>query len=59
MESGKHHSINGELLERQVSVAVAGVGGNGAQVIGLLARLNLAILALGHPFGIRVTAYEI
>jgi PRTRC genetic system ThiF family protein len=58
MESGKHHSINGELLERQVSVAVAGVGGNGAQVIGLLARLNLAILALGHPFGIRVAAYD-
>ncbi len=58
MESGKHHSINGDLLERPVSVAVAGVGGNGAQVIGLLARLNLAILALGHPFGVRVTAYD-
>lgn len=58
MGSGKHHSINGELLERQVSVAVAGVGGNGAQVIGLLARLNLAVLALGHPSGIRVAAYD-
>jgi PRTRC genetic system ThiF family protein len=58
MSDGKKHSINPDLLERQVSVAVAGVGGNGAQVIGLLARLNLAILALGHPFGIRVTAYD-
>lgn len=52
------HSVNGDLLEKRVRVAIAGVGGNGAQVVGLLARLHLAILALGHPLGLHATAYD-
>ncbi len=54
----KQHSINAALLDRRIAVAVAGVGGNGAQVVGLLARLDLAIRALGHPYGLHVTGYD-
>lgn len=60
MSSGwtKQHSVNGELLGKRIEIAVAGVGGNGAQVVGSLARLNLAIMALGHPAGIHVRAFD-
>ncbi|MBK6974696.1 MAG: PRTRC system ThiF family protein [Sterolibacteriaceae bacterium] len=58
MDESKSDSINSELLAKRVHVAVAGVGGNGAQVVALLARLNLALLALGHPHGLYVLAYD-
>lgn len=54
----RKHSVNGDLLEKRIQVAIAGVGGNGAQVVGLLARLHLAVLALGHPLGLHITAYD-
>lgn len=58
MATSHSHSIHGDLLSTRVRVTVAGAGGNGAQVIGMLARLDLAIRALGHPHGLHVTAYD-
>lgn len=58
MATSHSHSIHGDLLSTRVRVTVAGAGGNGAQVIGMLARLDLAIRALGHAHGLHVTAYD-
>lgn len=40
-----------------VTVNLIGVGGTGSQVLGALARINHALIALGHP-GLHVTAYD-
>ena len=52
------HKIDPRLLSRQVDVALVGVGGNGSQMLTGLARLHMALLALGHPGGLRVTAWD-
>jgi len=51
------HWLHPELVQRRVRIAVAGVGGNGAQVLSALARLDLALRALGHK-GVYVTAFD-
>lgn len=40
-----------------VTVNLIGVGGTGSQVLGALARINHALIALGHP-GLHVTVYD-
>lgn len=45
-------------VNERVNVAVIGAGGNGAQMLGALARLDIAMRALGHPAGLAVTAYD-
>lgn len=52
------HRIDPDLLQRRVVVHLVGVGGNGAQMAACLARLNIAMLALGHPHGLHVTAFD-
>ncbi|WBS00135.1 PRTRC system ThiF family protein [Pseudoduganella sp. SL102] len=52
------HRIPGELLTRRVTIHLAGVGGNGAQMAGCLARLDIAMRALGHPGGLHVHAFD-
>lgn len=52
------HLIDPELLHRCVTVHLVGVGGNGAQMAGCLARLDIAMRALGHPHGLHVTAFD-
>lgn len=51
------HILAARYIERPVQIALAGVGGNGSQMLSGLARLATAIRALGHP-GIEVTAYD-
>lgn len=46
------------LLSSRVNVTVAGCGGTGSQVLTLLARLHLALLANGHPHGLSVMAFD-
>ena len=43
------HLIASRLLEKRVEIHLVGVGGNGAQMAACLARLDLAMRALGHP----------
>lgn len=52
------HLIFPDLLTRRVKVHLIGVGGNGAQMVGCLARVDVAIRAFGHPHGLVVTAFD-
>src|SRR5438477_552904 len=52
------HLIEPRLLQRRVRVHLVGVGGNGAQMAARLARLDVAMQALGHPAGLHVTAFD-
>jgi PRTRC genetic system ThiF family protein len=52
------HSIHPQLLTQQVKVHVIGAGGTGSQMVNNLARLHLALLALGHPSGLHVTLWD-
>lgn len=52
------HRIANELLDKRVSVHLVGVGGNGAQMAACLARLDIAMRALGHPYGLHVSAFD-
>jgi PRTRC genetic system ThiF family protein len=53
------HNIFEYLLDppHKVTVAVVGCGGTGSQVINILARMNVALMELGH-LGLHVTAYD-
>ena len=52
------HTIHPSLLRGQVSVALVGCGGVGSQVLTGLARLHKALVSLGHPGGLHVTAFD-
>jgi PRTRC genetic system ThiF family protein len=52
------HIIIPDLLDKRVEVHLVGVGGNGAQMAACLARLDIAMRALGHPHGLHVTAFD-
>ncbi|HWW70312.1 MAG TPA: PRTRC system ThiF family protein [Duganella sp.] len=51
------HFIPPDLLNRRVEISLAGVGGNGSQMLTGLARLNHALTELGHP-GLKVRSYD-
>jgi PRTRC genetic system ThiF family protein len=53
----EHHIVN-DLLDKRVTVHLVGVGGNGAQTAACLARLDIAMRALGHPYGLHVSAFD-
>ncbi|MRV70598.1 PRTRC system ThiF family protein [Duganella sp. FT92W] len=52
------HTVDAALLQRRVHIHLAGVGGNGAQMAACLARLDIAMRALGHPYGLMVQAFD-
>jgi PRTRC genetic system ThiF family protein len=52
------HRIHPVLARGRVRVHLVGVGGNGAQMANCLARLDIAMRALGHPEGLHVTAFD-
>lgn len=51
------HRIHPKLVEESVFISLVGCGGNGSQMLTGLARLAVALRALGHP-GIRVCAFD-
>lgn len=51
------HITPAHFLQRQVMIHLVGCGGNGSQMLTGLARLNLALTALGHP-GLNVIAFD-
>ena len=55
----KIHFTDKYLLSpyHSVTVLVAGAGGTGSQVITNLARMSVALQALGHP-GLHLTAFD-
>lgn len=58
MPNLKLHTIHEELLDKRIEIALAGVGGNGSQVLNALPRLDLALRALGHPHGLHCIAFD-
>lgn len=52
------HRLDPKLLECRVRCHLVGVGGNGAQMAACLARLDIAMRALGHPYGLHVVAFD-
>jgi PRTRC genetic system ThiF family protein len=51
------HVTPAVFLERRVNIVLVGCGGNGSQMLTGLARLNHALVALGHR-GLHVTAFD-
>lgn len=51
------HLTHPDLLADRVTIALAGAGGNGSQMLSGLARLDAAIRVLGHP-GLDVAVYD-
>lgn len=51
------HCIHPRLLEDRVHVSLVGCGGNGSQMLTGLARLHMALRALGHP-GLFVAVFD-
>jgi molybdopterin/thiamine biosynthesis adenylyltransferase len=52
------HHIHPELLRHKVRVLVVGCGGNGSAIAAGLPHLHQALLAYGHPEGLRVTLLD-
>jgi PRTRC genetic system ThiF family protein len=52
------HRLHGELLRREVRVLVVGCGGTGSSIIGGLPYLHQAMVAQGHPYGLRVIVMD-
>lgn len=52
------HVLPSALLEDRVRIHVAGCGGNGSQMLSGLARLHHALIRVGHPGGLEVTAFD-
>ncbi|MCC8153250.1 MAG: PRTRC system ThiF family protein [Tannerellaceae bacterium] len=55
----RQHIVHNYMINptHPVTIMVIGCGGTGSQVLSGLARMNLALINLGHP-GIHVTAYD-
>ena len=52
------HITHSGLYQRQIRIVLIGAGGTGSQVLTGLARCHLALLGVGHPYGIHVTVYD-
>lgn len=52
------HTLPPSLLTGKVRVRVVGCGGTGSAVVSMLVSLHLAMLELGHPGGLHVTAMD-
>ncbi|MEE4377375.1 MAG: PRTRC system ThiF family protein [Candidatus Competibacteraceae bacterium] len=50
--------IPSPLIEQPVTVWLIGVGGTGSELLDGLVRLHTSLLALGHPGGLQVTAWD-
>ena len=52
------YNINPEWLDRPIDIWLIGVGGNGSEMLDILARMHSALKAVGHPHGFRLTAWD-
>jgi len=52
------HFIQPNLLRRPVEITVVGAGGTGSHVINGLVQLHTAMVALGHPGGLKITVID-
>jgi PRTRC genetic system ThiF family protein len=52
------YMLPGHLRQNHVNLHLIGCGGTGSQVLTGLARLHATLIALGHPGGLGVTAFD-
>lgn len=52
------YSINPDWLDRRINIWLIGVGGSGSELLDILARMHTSLLAVGHPEGLHVTAFD-
>lgn len=52
------HRLPSSFLQEQINVHVVGAGGNGAQFVNGMGRLNMSLKALGHPHGFHVRLFD-
>ena len=52
------HSLHASLLTKSVRVLLVGAGGTGSQMLVKLVNLHKAMVALGHPHGLRVVVVD-
>ena len=57
-KKAERHLCPDFLRKEAVDVVLVGVGGTGSQILSGLAKLHLSMLALGHPEGLQVNAYD-
>jgi len=52
------HTLHANLLTKPVEVLLVGAGGTGSQMMVKLVNLHKAMIALGHPHGLRVSVVD-
>lgn len=52
------HKIHSELVKRAVNIVLVGAGGTGSRILEGLVCLHRALIAKGHPFGIKLTLID-
>jgi PRTRC genetic system ThiF family protein len=52
------HTPDPQLFERAINILVVGCDGNGSAIVGGLPYLHQALLAFGHPGGLKVTLID-
>jgi PRTRC genetic system ThiF family protein len=52
------HTISPALLNKPIRIVVVGCGGTGSAIAAGLPYLHQALLANGHPYGLRVTLMD-
>jgi PRTRC genetic system ThiF family protein len=52
------HTLHAKLLTKPVKILLVGAGGTGSQMVKTLVNLHKAMVALGHPHGLRVTVVD-
>lgn len=52
------HTLHADLLTKPVKVLLVGAGGTGSQMMVKLVNLHKAMIALGHPHGLRVKVVD-
>ena len=52
------YSLPAAWVDDTIHVALIGVGGNGSEMLDALGRMQLSLLAMGHPKGLHVEAFD-
>ena len=54
----RSYHINPDWLVRPIEIWLLGVGGTGSEMLDILARMHVALKAVGHPSGFQLTAWD-
>ena len=59
MEKKRYHFTEAYLLNpvHPINVTLIGAGGNGSQMLSVLARMHISLIQMGHP-GLYVTVFD-